>query len=127
MANEPTISFTGNVGGDPEIKFLPSGQSVVNVSVAVTPSRKDRDTQEWIDGDTMWFRVVAWGKDAEAITEHVHKGMRVHVAGVLAIKPFEAKEGGTRFSNEVTGKIYPVLKAVTVQQSSNGGDDPWTT
>ena len=128
MANEPTISFTGNVGADPEIKFLQSGQSVVNVSVAVTPSRKNLETQEWIDGDTMWFRVVAWGKEAEAVTENIRKGQRVHVNGQLTIKPYEATDGSTRLSHEVNGKIYPVLKAVSPPSlDGNGGEDPRTT
>ncbi len=124
MANEPEIFLVGNVGGDPELKFLPSGQAVCNMSVAVTPARKDRDSGEWHDGETMWFRIVSWGRDAEAVAENVTKGQRVAVKGTLAIKSYEKNDGTTGISNEVTGRVLSVLKNAGPPADS-GGDDPW--
>lgn len=73
--------IVGNVGRDPELKFLPSGVAVVKFTVAVG-KRVQKDGQ-WTDGETTWYRVSAWRALAEHIAESVSKGTRVIVSGEL--------------------------------------------
>lgn len=73
--------IVGNVGKEPELKFLPSGVGTAKFSVAVTKRVKQGDT--WVDGETTWYRVVAWRALAEHCAESLAKGTRVIVSGEL--------------------------------------------
>lgn len=76
-----TIIIVGNVGKDPEMRFTPSGQAVTSFSVATNRSYTGGDGNQV--KETIWFRVTAWGKTAEACKEYVKKGMTVLVEGRL--------------------------------------------
>jgi single-strand DNA-binding protein len=97
---EARMTLTGNLGSDPEIRFLDSGRAVTSFSVCNTPRIKKND--EWQDGEPMWVRVTAWGKVAEDVVENLKKGMRVHVDGPLSQRSYETKEGEKRTSLELT-------------------------
>jgi single-strand DNA-binding protein len=99
MAGEATVEFVGNVGGEPELRFTPGGDAVCSFSVAVTPRVKRGD--EWEDGDTTWFRVSAWRKDAEALTEVLRKGDRVRVVGALRVSEYQKRDGTAGYGLEV--------------------------
>ena len=73
--------IVGNVGREPELKFLPSGVATAKFSVAVSKRVKQGD--QWVDGETTWYRVVAWRALAEHVTESLAKGTRVIVQGEL--------------------------------------------
>lgn len=102
MYNEPIITIVGNVGSEPELRFTPSGAAVCNFSVAVTPRRKNQQTQEWEDGEPTWYRVNAWRSLAENLAESIMKGSRVIVVGRLENRKYESREGGTGYSLEIT-------------------------
>lgn len=80
------ITIVGNLGGDPELRFTPSGAAVASFSVAVTPRRLNRETGAWEDGAATWWRVNAWRALAENCAESLTKGARVIVVGTVAAR-----------------------------------------
>lgn len=94
MANR--ISVTGNLGGDPELRFTQSGKAVANLRVADTHRIKRGD--QWEDGSTLWLAVVVWGEAAENLCETLHKGDRVMVSGRLESQDWTDSEGKPRTS-----------------------------
>lgn len=115
-----SITVTGTLGGDPELRFLPSGQAVASFSIADTPRRYNKDKDEWVDGETMWLRCTVWGRDAENVTETLTKGTRVIAIGKLRQNNYETKEGEKRSSIELTvSEIGPSLKFATARVSKN--------
>jgi single-strand DNA-binding protein len=100
--------IVGNLGRDPEIRALPSGQSVANFSVATTARFKDRygEPQE----HTEWFRVVAFGKLADNCQRLLCKGRQIYVEGRLTTRQYQAKDGsGTRYQTEIVALQLRVL------------------
>jgi len=121
MAGEPTVIFTGRVGADPTISFTQSGRAVANLSVAVTPRTKDND--EWVDKETVWFRVSLW-RNAEAAVEELLKGDLVTVTGKLAYVTYKAKDGSEKTALEVDADhigVIPTTKTHSVVAEST----PW--
>lgn len=96
------ITITGNLGDDPELRFTPSGAPVCKFSVGVTDRFRDRNTNEWRDGDTTWFTVIAWNQMAENCAETLLRGTRVVVTGQMKSRSWETKEGEKRTSWEIT-------------------------
>jgi single-strand DNA-binding protein len=97
-----TISVTGNVGTDPEVKFFngKNGQfGVASFSLGYTPSEKKDG--EWIQGDTIWFRVSVLGKQSDVIAGAVHKGDKVLVIGAFKQSTYQAKDGTQKTSLEI--------------------------
>jgi single-strand DNA-binding protein len=82
MASVNKVILVGNCGRDPEIRYLPSGQAVANVSVATSSRRKDRQSGETIE-DTQWHRVTFYDRLAEIAGEYVKKGRPIYVEGRL--------------------------------------------
>jgi len=91
------LVMVGYLGGDPEMRFTPSGTSVTNFSVATTRKWKNQDGSQ--GEETVWFRVAAWGNLADVCDKYLHKGSLVLVEGML--KPIEAytKNDGTPGAN----------------------------
>lgn len=89
------ITIIGNVGQDPELKYLPSGQSSLTFSVAT--SRKVKE--EW---QTTWHKVIAWGEMAENCAASIAKGNRVVVIGRIEVREWQTKAGEKRTTVEVT-------------------------
>lgn len=94
------VILIGNLGRDPEIRYLPSGQTVANFSVATTERFKGRDGQ--MKDQTEWHNVVVYGKQAETCGQYLKKGRQVYIEGRLATRQWEAKDGsGKRSRTEV--------------------------
>jgi single-strand DNA-binding protein len=87
-----TITLVGNLGRDPELRYLPSGEAVCNLSVATNRRWNDRQTGEPQE-EVCWFRVSVWGRQAEACNEYLAKGRQVLVEGRLRPDP---ETGGPR-------------------------------
>ena len=118
-----TAYITGNLGQDSELKFLQSGQAVLEVSVACTPRRKDKNTGEWQDdGDPLWVRIPVWGEEAERLVEHLRKGTRISCHGTLVRRVYTKRDGTTGESLELTGvrdlAIIPKGRAGNAPQRS---------
>ena len=82
MASVNKVILVGNCGRDPEIRYLPSGQAVANISVATSSRRKDKNTGESIE-DTQWHRVTFYDRLAEIAGEYVKKGQPIYIEGRL--------------------------------------------
>lgn len=127
MAGETTITVIGNLVGDPELRFTPSGSAVANFTIASTPRTFDRQSNEWKDGETLFLRAAVWREAAENVAESLTKGMRVIVSGRLKSRSYETKEGEKRTVIELeVDEIGPSLryanaKVNRTQRSGNGG------
>lgn len=128
MAGETTITVIGNLTNDPELRFTPSGSAVANFSIASTPRTFDKNSNEWVDGETLFLRASIWREAAENVAESLTKGMRVIVTGRLKSRSYEDKktqEKRTVIELEVD-EIGPSLryanaKVNRTQRSGNGG------
>jgi single-strand DNA-binding protein len=124
MAGETSITVIGNLTDDPELKFTPSGAAVANFTVASTPRTFDRQTNEWKDGDPLFFRCDAWRQMAENVAETLQTGLRVVVTGNLKIRNFERQDGSRGTSVEISvDEVAPSLRFATakVTKTSRGG------
>ena len=92
MASVNKVILVGNCGRDPEIRYLPSGQAVANISIATSSRRKDKNTGESIE-DTQWHRVTFYDRLAEIAGEYVKKGRPVYVEGRLKYGKYTDQAG----------------------------------
>jgi len=90
----------GNLGADPETRYLPSGAAVTNFNIAVSESWKDKQTGE-IKERTEWMKIEVWGKSAEACQQYLTKGSQCYVEGKLQTDKWDDKDGVTRYSTKV--------------------------
>ena len=115
MANEPIITITGNLTGDPELRYVSSGTPVASFTVASTPSTLNRQTNQWEDGEAMFVRCSAWKDYAENVTESLAKGMRVVVTGRMTVRSYE-HNGQQRTSIELqVDEVGPSLRYARAQ------------
>lgn len=111
MAGETVITVIGNLTGDPELRFTPSGSAVANFTIASTPRTFDRQTNAWVDGDTLFLRASVWKEAAENVAETLTKGMRIIAQGRLKSRTYETKEGEKRNVTELeVDEIGPSLR-----------------
>src|SRR5215216_4587475 len=124
MAGETVITVIGNLTGDPELRFTPSGAAVANFTVASTPRTFDRQSNEFKDGDTLFMRCSIWREAAENVAESLTKGSRVIVQGRLKQRSYETREGEKRTVVELeVDEIGPSLRYATakVNKASRSG------
>jgi single-strand DNA-binding protein len=126
MAGDTTITIVGNLVGDPELRYTPTGQAVANFRIASTPRFMDRTTNEWKDGDSLFLSCNVWRQAAENVAESLQRGMRVIVQGRLRQRSYETKEGEKRTVYEIeVDEVGPSLRnasaKVTKSQRSSGG------
>ncbi|CAN5622139.1 hypothetical protein BH23ACT6_BH23ACT6_11900 [soil metagenome] len=124
MAGETPLTLVGNLTGDPELRFTPSGAAVANFTVASTPRTFDRQTSEWKDGETVFMRCSIWRDAAENVAESLHRGARVVVSGRLVSRSWETADGEKRTVMEMQADdIGPSLKYATAQvtKAQRGG------
>ncbi len=98
----------GNLGRDPEIRYIPSGQAVASFSVATTESFTDRNgtRQERTD----WHNITVWGKQAELCSQYLKKGRQVYIEGRISYQQYEAKDGsGKRYRTEIVAQRVQFL------------------
>jgi single-strand DNA-binding protein len=136
MSYETTITITGNLVDNPELRFTPAGQPVANFRIASTPRYRDNATGEWKDGDTLFLTCVAWRQLAEHITESLEKGTKAIVTGRLRQRSYETKEGEKRTVYELqvdeagpalsraTAKVTKVSRNGTGDGQGAAADDP---
>jgi single-strand DNA-binding protein len=94
--NETTLTLTGNLTTDPELRFTPNGDSVANFTVASTPRVFHKPTGEWRDGEPIFMRCTLWRAPAEHLAESLTRGARVIVTGRLRPHTWETREGEKR-------------------------------
>jgi single-strand DNA-binding protein len=101
------VILIGNVGGDPETKYMPSGGAVTNLSIATSESWKDKQTGQPQER-TEWHRVVFFNRLAEIASEYVRKGSKIYVEGALRTRQWE-QDGVKRYSTEIVASQMQML------------------
>ena len=100
MAGVNKVIIVGNLGKDPEVKFMPSGEAVANITVATSESWKDKQTGEQKE-KTEWHRVVMFGKLAEIASEYLKKGSKVYLEGKLQTRKWTNQQGQDQYTTEI--------------------------
>ncbi len=109
MASVNKVIIVGNLGRDPETRYLPSGEAVTNISVATTDTWKDKASGEKKEA-TEWHRVSFFGRLAEIAGEYLKKGSQVYVEGRLRTRKYQDKETGKdRYSTEIIADRMQML------------------
>lgn len=108
MASLNKVSLIGNVGADPELRYMPDGGEVVTVSVATSDRWKDKQTAQ-VKESTEWHRVVFFGRLAAVVAEYVKKGASLYIEGKLRTRKWEDENKVTRYSTEVVGNVMKML------------------
>ena len=115
------VILVGNLGQDPEVRYMPNGNAVANFSVATSESWKDKQTGETRDR-TEWHRVVVFGKLAEIAGEYIKKGTQVYLEGQLQTRKWQDQSGQDRYTTEVV--INPIGGTLQMLGSrENSADD----
>tara|TARA_R110002126_G_scaffold192119_3_gene340298 strand:+ start:263 stop:847 length:585 start_codon:yes stop_codon:yes gene_type:complete len=99
--------IVGNVGGDPETKYMPSGGAVTNITIATSESWKDKQTGQTVE-KTEWHRVVFFNKLAEIVAEYVRKGSKLYIEGQLRTRNWE-KDGVKHYTTEIVASEMQML------------------
>jgi len=102
------VILVGNLGQDPEIKYMPSGQAVCNISIATTESWNDKTSGEKIE-KTEWHRVVFFRRLAEIAGEYLHKGSQVYIEGRLQTRKWQDQSGNDRYTTEIVANDMQML------------------
>ena len=110
------VILVGNLGQDPEVKYLPSGGAVVNVSIATSESWQDKSTGENRE-KTEWHRVVMFNRLGEIAGEYLKKGSKVYIEGKLQTRKWQAQDGSDRYTTEVVANDMQMLDS----RGSGGG------
>lgn len=109
MASVNKVILLGNLGRDPEVRYLPSGSAVCNLRIATTDSWKDKASGERKEA-TEWHSVVLFDKLAEIAGEYLRKGRSVYIEGRLQTRKWQDKEtGADRYSTEIRGDVMQML------------------
>ena len=118
MSSVNKVTLIGNLGRDPEMRYMPNGDAVANVSIATTSSYKDKEGKK-IE-TTEWHRTVFFGKLAEIVGEYCKKGSQIYVEGALRTRKWQDKDGVEKYTTEVVGGEMKLLGG----RPTNTGDAP---
>ncbi|OCG22899.1 MULTISPECIES: single-stranded DNA-binding protein [unclassified Gilliamella] len=113
------VILVGNLGQDPEVRYMPNGNAVANLSVATSESWKDKQTGETRDR-TEWHRVVVFGKLAEIAGEYLKKGSQIYLEGQLQTRKWQDQSGQDRYTTEVV--INPIGGTLQILGTRNGSE-----
>jgi len=102
------VIIVGNVGGDPETRYMPSGSAVTNLTVATNESWKDKQTGEQKER-TEWHRVAMFNRLAEIAAEYLRKGSQVYIEGKLRTRKWQDKSGQDRYTTEIIADEMQML------------------
>ncbi len=102
------VIVVGNLGGDPETRYMPSGAAVTNLTVATNESWKDKQTGEQKDR-TEWHKVAMFGRLAEIAAEYLRKGSQVYIEGKLRTRKWQDQNGNDRWTTEIIADEMQML------------------
>ncbi len=108
MASVNKAILVGNLGADPETRYLPSGEAVTNIRIATTDRWKDKASGETKEA-TEWHRIAFFGRLAEIAGEYLKKGSQVYVEGRIRTRKWQDKEGKDRYSTEIVADQMQML------------------
>ena len=116
MASVNKVIIVGNLGKDPEVRYLPDGASITGISVATTETWKDKAGEK--REKTEWHRISFFGKLAEIAGEYLKKGSQVYVEGRLQTRKWQDKDGNDRYTTEIVGDRMQMLGGKREQETS---------
>ncbi|MEY4653060.1 MAG: single-stranded DNA-binding protein [Pseudomonadota bacterium] len=122
MASVNKVILIGNCGRDPEMRYLPSGQAVANISIATSTRRKDKTSGEMVE-DTQWHRVTFYDRLAEIAGEYVKKGRPVYVEGRLKYGKYTGQDGIERNTVDIIATELQLLGGREGMGGGGGDDD----
>ena len=102
------VILIGNLGADPEVRYMPSGGAVTNISMATSEQWKDRETGAQQER-TEWHRVVFFNRLAEIVGEHLKKGSKIYVEGTLRTRKWQGRDGVDRYTTEIIASEMHML------------------
>ena len=102
------VIVIGNLGKDPEVKYMPNGNAVTNITVATSETWKDKNTGENVT-KTEWHRVVFFRRLAEIVGEYLHKGSKIYIEGKLQTRKWQDKNGADHYTTEIIGNEMQML------------------
>jgi single-strand DNA-binding protein len=117
MASVNKVIIIGNLGRDPETRYMPDGGAITNISVATTENWKDKNGEK--QEKTEWHRVAFFGKLAEIAGEYLKKGSQVYVEGRLQTRKWQDKDGADKYTTEIVANAMQMLGS---RQGMGGGD-----
>ncbi|NOR67989.1 MAG: single-stranded DNA-binding protein [Woeseiaceae bacterium] len=117
------VIIVGNLGGDPETRYMPSGSAVTNLTVATNESWKDKQTGEQKDR-TEWHKVAMFNRLAEIAAEYLRKGSQVYIEGKLRTRKWQDKNGQDRWTTEI---IADEMQMLGGRGGSGGGSAPMSS
>ncbi|MPZ14370.1 MAG: single-stranded DNA-binding protein [Chloroflexi bacterium] len=125
MAGLCKAMIIGNLGGDPEMRYTPSGRAFTSFNVACnrTYTTADAERRE----ETEWFRVTAWGRLGEVCNQYLNKGRRVYIEGRLSSRSWDGPDGQRRFSLEINASDMVIVDSrprPNGQEGSAGAEEP---
>jgi single-strand DNA-binding protein len=107
MASVNKVILVGNLGRDPELRYIPSGQAVANFTLATNDRWRDKEGNN--QERTEWHRIVVWGKSAENCAQYLQKGRSVYIEGRLQTREWEDKDGNKRQTTETIAQTVQFL------------------
>ncbi|MFV1977968.1 MAG: single-stranded DNA-binding protein [Myxococcota bacterium] len=107
MASVNKVILVGNLGRDPELRYIPSGQAVANFTLATNDRWRDKEGNN--QERTEWHRIVVWGKSAENCAQYLQKGRSVYIEGRLQTLEWEDKDGNKRQTTETIAQTVQFL------------------
>ncbi|ODP35731.1 MULTISPECIES: single-stranded DNA-binding protein [Pandoraea] len=118
MASVNKVILVGNLGADPEVRYMPSGDAVANIRLATTDRYKDKQSGEFKEM-TEWHRVSFFGRLAEIVNEYLKKGSSVYIEGRIRTRKYQAQDGTERYSTEIVADQMQMLGG---RGGSGGGE-----
>lgn len=113
------VILVGNLGNDPEVKYMPNGDAVANLSIATSESWKDQQGQ--IQERTEWHRLVAYRRTAEIIGEYLRQGSQIYIEGRLQTRKWQDQNGNDRYTTEVVITEMQMLGGRNNNGNQQGG------
>jgi single-strand DNA-binding protein len=121
MASVNKVILVGNLGRDPEVRYLPSGDPVANVTIATSSKYKSK-TGEMVD-ETEWHRVTFFGKLAEIVGQYLKKGRSVYVEGRIKTRKYTDKDGVEKFATDIIANEMQMLGSREGMGEPSGDDE----
>lgn len=121
MAGVNKVIIVGHLGNDPEVRTMPNGDAVANISVATSESWNDRNTGERREV-TEWHRIVFYRRQAEICGEYLRKGSQVYVEGRLRTRKWQDQNGQDRYTTEIQGDVMQMLGGRNQNAGGYGND-----
>lgn len=117
------VILVGNLGNDPEVRYMPSGGAVANLTLATSESWRDKQTGETKE-KTEWHRVVLFGKLAEVAGEYLRKGSQIYIEGKLNTRKWTDQAGVEKYTTEIHVNVGGTMQMLGGKQEGGAGNKP---